>query len=205
MPVIQEWVILPPRQGTPWHSNKKTKQPPTRTVVHACPVESPHASSPLTLLSSEDKDQHLRKRLNQGPNWAVINASETLGANQWDFITALACICKWWDVVLAFCSFLLSGDTIEIDNTSLSGLTVQHQVHSANGCFLWFWRSVLEVQIVLSCERWVDCFIEFISKSKTLLDTERVQGMFGQKGWGTQYTPGTNLWASMMQEKSFVV
>ena len=119
-PVTQERVILPPRQGTPCHSNKNTKQPLMRTAIHAPPIEPLHTSSLLTS-SEEDEDQQLSKWLNWGPDWRIVNTSETLGANQRDFIVALTRVCEQFDVVLAFCLFLLSGDTVKVDNTSLSG------------------------------------------------------------------------------------
>jgi len=75
----------------------------------------------------------------------------------------LACTCEVSDVVSAFRSFMLSANTPEVNDASLHGLTTQHQVHSADGCFSRFWRFILEIQVVLRCQRCVDWLILFMS------------------------------------------
>jgi hypothetical protein len=155
---LSENLFSPLAQGHQHHSNKRVRRPAARTVIHAPPVGLRHASS-SPLLEDEDEDEdedqclHPCKRSNQGPNWAVVDPLETLGANQRNFVTALANSCGRSDVMSVFHSSMLSANTIEANNTNLRTLTTQHQGYAAGGCFSRFWKSVLEIQIVLRCQR----------------------------------------------------
>jgi len=95
-----------------------------------------------------------RKRIEEGIEWSQAGYTVTLGMKPRDFVVRLASFCEAWEIHQAI-QELMPTDLPSVGGGTLVSLVAEHGLHTRNSDLARFWQSVIEVQVVLRCERFV--------------------------------------------------
>lgn len=102
--------------------------------------------------SSTHNRPQKRKRADNVIQWSHIESTVTLGVRPREFIVLLAAFCETINVKDTLQELASIGLPSTVTGTLVS-LVTGHAVHSRSSSATRFWRSVIEIQVALRCER----------------------------------------------------
>jgi len=105
---------------------------------------------------SPAQGQSKRRRV----EWLEVESTVILGTEARDFVLQLAEYCKALDVGQAVQDFVTINH-FSAGNGTLLSLTTAHDLHNRNADVNKFWRSLIEIQIALRCERFGSYWTEW--------------------------------------------